>query len=282
MEGLNSPDGLAAAHDIAAPLATARAILLDWDGCAAIDNRPLPITLEFLRAYGERVAIVSNNSTLLPGDIVEVLATAGVQFPAERVLLAGCEAIATAAQSRGARALVLASLRMRALAHRSGLNLVKKGADLVVLLRDTRFSYAKLDRAAEALRRGARLIVANPDKTHPAADGAVVPETGALLAAIAACVDLDRVDVEIIGKPSGRLFQRACQVLGATPDKAVMIGDNPLTDVAGATAAGMASILVAPGSSVTLRELLPPRDRSQNRLIESTSNVWRSTSVARS
>lgn len=247
-----------AAHDMTTSLAQARAVLLDWDGCAAVGNQPYPMTIDFLRAYADRVAIVSNNSTLLPGDIVEVLARAGVRFPAERIILAGCEAIAVAAEAPGARALVLGPPRMKAFANRMGLTLMKTGVELVVLLRDTRFSYAKLDRAAEALRLGARLIVANPDRTHPAANGAIVPETGALLAALAACVDLERVPMEIIGKPSARLFERACRALGATPDQAVMIGDNPLTDIAGARSVGMASILVAPGSALTLRDLLPP------------------------
>lgn len=238
-------------------LARAGAILLDWDGCASLANQPFEMTIDFLKAYGDRVVIVSNNSTLLPGDIAEVLARSGSDFPAERIILAGSEAISVAAQRLGARALVIGSPRMRAFAKKKRLNIAQDKVEVVVLLRDTRFSYAKLDRAVQALRLGARLIVANPDKTHPGPDGAVVPETGALLAAVAACVDLETIDMEVIGKPSARLFEKACQALGVTPDQAVMIGDNPLTDILGAAAIGMASILVAPGSSMTLRDLLP-------------------------
>lgn len=245
------------AHDAVQTLAEAAAILLDWDGCASVANRPFAATMAFLEHYGDRVAIVSNNSTLLPGDIVEVLARSGIAFPADRVILAGCEAIAAAARDPGARTLVLGPPRMRALAGRMGLTLSQKAADQVVLLRDTRFSYARLDRAADALRLGARLIVANPDKTHPGPNGAVVPETGALLAALGACVDLAALDVEIIGKPSARLFDRACAALGVRVEAAVMIGDNPLTDIVGAAAVGMRSILVEPGVRLGLGDLLP-------------------------
>lgn len=246
------------AEDMIATLMGAKAILLDWDGCASIANQPFPMTIDFIEFYGDRVVIVSNNSTLLPADIVHVLAKAGACFPAERVLLAGCEALIAGAElGADVRALVLGSPRMKAFAKRIGLNLVQDGVELVVLLRDTRFSYAKLERAVQALRLGARLIVANPDRTHPGANGALVPETGALLAAIGACIDLSANHTAVIGKPSAGLFEKACRLLQATPGEAVMIGDNPSTDIAGAHALGMGSILVAPGSALTLDDLVP-------------------------
>ena len=258
MDRTVSAAGFAPAELEIAALANAKAILLDWDGCASIANQPFAMTIDFLDVYGDRVVIVSNNSTLLPSDIAEALAKAGANFPAERVLLAGCEAITAAAESgKNVRTLVIGPSRMKAFAKKNDLNLVQKDIEMVVLLRDTRFSYAKLDRAVQALRGGARLIVANPDKTHPGPNGILVPETGALLAAIAACVDLDTIDVAVIGKPSAGLFEKACRSLNVTPDQAVMIGDNPLTDIAGARAVGMGAILVAPGSSLTLKDLLP-------------------------
>jgi len=238
-------------------VANAAGVLLDWDGCASFANRPHPAALRFLAGYGERTAIVSNNSTLLPSDIVDVLAQAGVSMPVGRVILAGAEALALAAEAPRGRTLVLGPPRMRALGVRLGLELVQKEPDLVVLLRDTRFTYVRLERAVQALRSGAGLIVANPDLTHPGRDGELVPETGALLAALAACVDLTSVQVEVVGKPSPHLFRRACAALGVEPTQAVMIGDNPATDVLGARRLGMSAVLVQPGSPVSLLDLLP-------------------------
>ncbi|NLH70810.1 MAG: HAD family hydrolase [Brooklawnia sp.] len=40
-------------------------------------------------------------------------------------------------------------------------------------------------------------------------------------------------------KPDVRAFIAACERLGAAPDQTLMIGDNPLTDVAGGVAAGL-------------------------------------------
>lgn len=237
-------------------IAEARGILLDWDGCAAAANQPHESALAFIRRYRGKLAIVSNNSTHMPEDISDILARAGMEFPGSRIFLAGVEALAHAGGIPHARTLVLANARMKALAHRVGMRLVQEDADVVVLLRDTRFTYAKLERAVQSLVRGARLVVSNPDATHPGPGGNTVPETGALLAAIGACVDLARVNVQIIGKPSNFLFERACAALKVAPADAVMVGDNRETDVKGAGRLGMAAILVAPGSRLSFQELL--------------------------
>jgi HAD superfamily hydrolase (TIGR01450 family) len=230
-------------------------ILLDWDGCVAVANRPSREALSFIERHVAKIAIVSNNSTLLPEDISGLLSETGVSFPSSRIFLAGVEALASATAIQGARALVLASPRMKALAHRVGMNMVRCDADVVVLLRDTRFSYAKLERVVHSLMRGARLIVANPDMTHPGAGGTVVPETGALLAAIGACVDLTRLDVQFIGKPSAVLFERACAALRIPMPSAVMIGDNLETDIEGARRLGIPAILISQSDGLSFHAL---------------------------
>lgn len=237
-------------------LAQADGVLLDWDGCVALGDRPLPAAVRLIQAHADRVAIVSNNSTHLPHMFAAVLAEAGAPLPPERVILAGDEALKRAARAGAKRALVLGCSRMRAHAHDLGLNLVRDEADLVVLLRDTRFSYARLERAVNCLARGARLIVANPDGTHPGLHGRVAPETGALLAAIMACVDPAAIEVEVVGKPAPRLFESACAALGAAAERAVMVGDNPQTDVAGAEALGLQAILVGGRSDLAIGDLV--------------------------
>jgi 4-nitrophenyl phosphatase len=267
VKGLNPPipardlgaRGVQSAINAQELLANSAAVLLDWDGCVAFGDRPSPEAVRFLHAHRERVAIVSNNSTHLPEDFALILEWAGVRITPDRIVLAGVEALKRAVESRARRVLILGDGRMKAIARNSGLELVRDQADLVVLLRDTRFSYARLERAANSLRRGARLIVANPDATHPGCNGRLVPETGALLAALLGCVGETRIEMEIIGKPAPRLFERACKALGVRPERAVMIGDNPATDIAGADAFGLASILVGPRAGIGLEHLAGPR-----------------------
>lgn len=232
------------------PLDRLAGILVDWDGCVAIGDRLLPPALAFLQRHGDRVAIVSNNSTHLPEDFSNLLKARGVVIPPERILLAGAEAVAMAAQ-RALPTLLLGSVRLSRLALRLRLPLTRDEAKLVVLLRDTRFTYRKLERAANALHQGANLIVANPDATHPGPGGSLTPETGALLAALSACLDLGQRKVEIIGKPAPSLFLKACAALRVAPADALMVGDNPATDIAGARALGMATLLAGPAFDFT-------------------------------
>lgn len=229
--------------------------MLDWDGCIALEGEVDVIAARFIAEFNGKVAIVSNNSTQLPEDFVEYLRPFGIAIDRRKVILAGVEAIHRAVEIGAQRVMLIGNGRMKAFARDQGLVLVQQGADLVLLLRDPRFSYGRLERAANALRQGARLIIANPDLTHPGKSGRLVPETGALLAALAACVDLSAMDLEIIGKPNVRLFERACKALAVSPGDAVMIGDNPATDIAGAQAAGLTGILIGPRSGIGFGDL---------------------------
>lgn len=229
--------------------------LLDWDGCCAIDNCLVPEAAEFLREHQAQSAIVSNNSTNTVEDFRSLLAAEGIEMRADQIVLAGVEALGRAAELNASRTLVLGDPHMRAIARSLGVTLVQEDATLVVLLRDTRFSYRRLERAVNALKRGATLIVANPDKTHPGTNGRLMPESGALLAAIQACVNIPPRAIEIIGKPSPRLFQKGCAALGLPAEKVMMIGDNPHTDMRGADALGMRKGLVTPSPGIFFRGL---------------------------
>lgn len=237
-------------------LAQSEALLLDWDGCVAVGDKPDPLAVQLMLERRDRVAVVSNNSTHLPEDFCQILARSGLTLPPSRIVLAGVEALKRAQETGARRVMVIGDGRMKAYGRNAGLNIVQDDADVVVLLRDPRFSYARLERAANCLKAGARLIVANPDMTHPGCNGRLVPETGALLAAITACVGAGAFESEIVGKPAPRLFDRACRALKVRPERALMIGDNPATDIAGAEAFGLGSILIGPKSGLTFEDLL--------------------------
>jgi HAD superfamily hydrolase (TIGR01450 family) len=237
-------------------LSAARGFLLDWDGCCAVDNLLVPSAARFLRANRQRSVIVSNNSSNTAEDFLRILSKAGIEMRAEQIILAGVEALSRAAASGSRRTWVLSDPRMRFLARRLGVCLEAEAPDLVVLLRDTRFSYLRLEKIINALASGASLIVSNPDMTHPGRGGTIRPETGALLAAIQACIKLPGSQFEIVGKPAAGLFLKGCAVLDQDPASLVMIGDNPVTDIAGAEALGMGALLVAPSPEPFFRGLV--------------------------
>jgi FMN phosphatase YigB (HAD superfamily) len=54
----------------------------------------------------------------------------------------------------------------------------------------------------------------------------------------------------VIGKPDPSLFRIALRRLGLAPPQAAMVGDTPAADIAGGRAAGMPTVLYAPGRQV--------------------------------
>lgn len=231
-------------------------IILDWDGCCAIDNILVPEAAAFLRIVGDRVVILSNNSTHMAGDIHAILKQAGIDLPADRILLAGVSAIRHAAARGFRRAMILGSPAMKAYARRCGLEVVREEAQVVIVMRDTRLTYAALERAGNCLAGGADIILANPDGSHRGANARIRPETGAIFAALQAAVDLSETEIEIIGKPSPALFREACRLLGTAPAQTIMIGDNPATDIDGAYELGMPALLVTPSPQAFFQSLL--------------------------
>ncbi|MDQ8732115.1 HAD hydrolase-like protein [Bradyrhizobium sp. LHD-71] len=229
------------------------AYLIDLDGTLIRGGAPLPFAAPLLDSLNERFVVLSNDAEHMPEQLSRSLRAMNLHVPPERIVLAGATAVDLVAREMpGARVMLLASTVLRTYARRLGIELVESGGDVVLLGRDRQFNFTRLAAAANAVRDGAELIIANPDRTHPGKDGAVVPETGALLNAILACTG--EVAYRIIGKPETPMFWKALALLGAQATDTVMIGDNVETDGRGALRAGIAFVhiddwVAQPGSS---------------------------------
>ncbi|WP_368667738.1 HAD-IIA family hydrolase [Salipiger sp. PrR002] len=214
----------------------AERILCDLDGCLISGKRVLPGAEAFVQRYAARLILVSNNSTDTTQTLAERLDVAGLAISADRIILAGETALEFARKTApSGRILLLAGATMQRRALDMGLMPQAAAPEVIVLCRDA--TRGQLETAMPLLSAGIPLIVANPDLTHPGEHGPVI-ETGALLALLTACVP--QQDMYVVGKPSAHLFQTA---LGPVPPgKAVMIGDNRDTDIAGARALGIKTI----------------------------------------
>jgi ribonucleotide monophosphatase NagD (HAD superfamily) len=111
---------------------------------------------------------------------------------------------------------------------------------------DRGFSYAKLLAAYHAVRRGAVIVATNPDPYCPTADGGL-PDCAAMLAALEACTGR-RAEV-VAGKPSRWMGDALLERLGVLPERAAIVGDRLLTDVAMGQQLGMAGVLVLSGAT---------------------------------
>lgn len=235
-------------------LLSAEVVLADLDGCLAIDNHPLPGAVDLARRLGSRLHIVSNNSTDTAERLSDVLAAGGLRIEAARIHLAGEILLRRLALERpGAPVSLAVAGEMPALAERLGILRRDEGAAIVALCRDTGFDYDRLQVIARLLAKGAELWVANPDMVHPGPDGLPVPETGSLLAAVHSVAPA--AVPRIFGKPEAALFQAALDAARAKPQNAIMLGDNPSTDVAGAEALGIPALLIGPHRDAIARDL---------------------------
>ena len=225
------------------------AVFCDLDGCLIAGGRLLDGAADFAAALGERLWIVSNNSTDTEEGLASRLTAMGMEVAPHRIVLAGVETLRYAARRFPGEAVALhGAPPLHALAIELGLRPGGAAPRAAILTRDPGFGLDSLTALARALRDGSALLVSNTDASHPGADGAPVPETGACLAALRAM--MPDLRCEAFGKPAPLLFEVALARSGLRPQEVLFVGDNPDTDGAGAAAAGIAFRLVPPGGGV--------------------------------
>ena len=107
------------------------------------------------------------------------------------------------------------------------------------------------------------LVLPNPDLIYPDGDGfGFASGTAAMMFESALALRYPgRCDLSFtrLGKPHAAIFEEAFRRSG-TMDM-VMIGDTPETDIRGANAYGIASVLVETGTAAVDASLLPSQDR---------------------
>jgi len=216
-----------------------------------------------MELFGDRLVIVSNNSTDTAESLARKLSRYGLPIGPRRIVAAGEQSLTLIARDyRDARVLLVASEDIRRRAVTLGIDVVRQQADIVLVCRDTTFCYDTLQLIVGELVHGAQLIAANPDLSHPGQNGVPVPETGALLASIESCCQIRAS--HIVGKPGPDLFLEALDRFNWKTEHTWVIGDNEMTDIQGASLLGMRSFLIGPATRIesleTLNTLLDHRD----------------------
>lgn len=231
------------------------AVLADLDGCLISGAAVLPDVPELFARSGERLWVVSNNSTDTAETLARRIAAMGLGIAPARILLAGEETLRRVAQGHPrARVALYASPALRRLAARLGLIEDRATPELAILARDLAFSFADLTEVMYHAARGVPVVATNPDTSHPDVEGYPVPETGALLAALRAA--LPGLAIPVLGKPEPDLVRLALARAGVPADSAVFLGDTPETDGIAAKRAGIDFVLIRrPGAVVTAEEL---------------------------
>jgi HAD superfamily hydrolase (TIGR01450 family) len=216
--------------------------ILDLDGVVWLADQRIPGSAEAvaaLRQRGERVVLVTNNSSLTVAEYVAKLEHMGVPTDAAD-LITSAQATATLVKP-GERVMVSAGPGAREALAERGAVLVEEGpADVVVVGWTRDFDYGTLTRAMRTVRAGARLIGTNEDPTYPSADG-LLPGGGSLVMAVAYS---SGVEATFAGKPHQPMVDAVTARFGKID---FLVGDQPRTDGALARALGARFILVLSG-----------------------------------
>jgi 4-nitrophenyl phosphatase len=234
-------------------LATLRGFVFDLDGCVwsgDVLNLGANETLTALHRSGRALAFVSNNSRATGLDLRERLHRLGVTV-AEHVLTP-LEIIGEVIRERcgPSRVLAIGAPEMGAVIARAGHELVDvkdyRAATVVAVGNDFDLSYERLTAAARAAARGAPLVTPNIDPRLPIEGGDFLPGCGSIVQAVAVAAGVRPI---VVGKPESPLFRMALERLGLTAGVTAMVGDSIPSDIRGAQAVGMPTVLYAPGGA---------------------------------
>jgi HAD superfamily hydrolase (TIGR01458 family) len=224
------------------------AILLDVDGVFHVSREPIAggaEAVERLREAGHRIRFVTNSTTQTRAALAEELRGMGIALEDEELQTTPR---AAAAKLKGRRVL---ALTMHAIVGElEGIELVGEDAEAVLVggadeTPETNlvFSYMNLARAFHELEGGAELYSLHKNRWWQTKHGPAL-DAGAFVAGLEYAT---QIEATVLGKPSTAYFEAALQALDADAGMTWMVGDDIESDVAGAQAHGMRTVLVRTG-----------------------------------
>ena len=226
-----------------------RGWLLDLDGTIYLGERLIPgadAAVAALRAAGRRVAFLSNKPLQTRAEYAAKLSRLGVPAAPDDVINSSL-VLARHLRDRdpGAPVFVIGEPPMLEEMRAHGFEVrPDEHVRWVVIAFDRTFDYAKLNTALQAVKRGARLIATNPDRTCPV-EGGEIPDCAGMIAAVEAVTDR-RVET-IVGKPSPIILEVALAALGVPAADAAIVGDRIETDIVMGRRLGLGTVLVLSG-----------------------------------
>ncbi|MEV4150039.1 HAD-IIA family hydrolase [Amycolatopsis sp. NPDC049691] len=233
-------DALLAAYD---------AVLFDLDGTVYHGTRVIPGAPETVRAareHGTPVRFVTNNASKAPAEVVDHLTGLGMPADAGEVHTSAQAGVQLLKErlDPGAEVLVVGTESLAAEVNGAGLKAVRENAEsvqAVVQGHSPDNTWAALAEACLAIRAGALWVACNVDATLPSERG-LLPGNGSMVAALRTATDVRPL---VAGKPEPLLFETAARSAGA--NRPLVVGDRLDTDIAGAVAAGIDSLVVLSG-----------------------------------
>jgi len=222
----------------------------DLDGVIYLGPEAVPGAAEALAELsrrGKRVMYVTNNAARPAQVVIDQLNRLGFVADTQNVLTSA-QVAAAALQDElpgGAKILVCGSTNLAALLGEAGFQVVEDAddrPDAVIQGYDPDLNWRRFDEAALAIQSGARWFATNGDASRPT-DRGLVPGVGGAIAVLATALGGAPT---IFGKPYRPMLDEAVRRTGAS--NPIFVGDRLDTDIVGAVAAGMDSLMVFSGA----------------------------------
>lgn len=221
-------------------------LLLDLDGTVFRGHQPTEGAVDSLDGIDSRKLFVTNNASRSADEVAEHLRDLGFSAsPGDVVTSAQSAAHLLAAQlAPGSKVLIVGTDALAAEIETAGLQPVRRfedEPDAVVQGLSMTIGWPELAEAALAIRSGALWVAANVDLTLPNERG-LLPGNGSLVAALRAATG---EQPQVAGKPGPQLMKDA---VGRGDFVApLVVGDRLDTDIEGANAADLPSLMVLTG-----------------------------------
>jgi HAD superfamily hydrolase (TIGR01450 family) len=263
----SSDQDLAAGYDL---------LLVDLDGVVYVGRHAVPgaaASLARARAAGLRCSFVTNNAARPAGAVAEHLRALGVDAQAGDVVTSaqeGAELLAGRIPP-GSRVLAVGGPGVAAALLEVGLEPVQRYDDGVAGVLQgygPDVGWRDLAEASYAVTGGATWVATNPDLTVPTPRG-TAPGNGQLTGVVARTTGVTPL---VTGKPGPGLFQSAIRRAGG--GRALVVGDRLDTDIAGAVAADLHSLLVLTGVTGPAELLAAGPAERPSYLAHDLSGLW--------
>lgn len=204
-------------------------------------------SLASLREQGLDYRLLTNITARSPEVISAELAALGLAIPAQHIQTATTACVAWLRTQKNCRSYLLVPDSVRPLF--AGLPINERNPDYVVIGDiGQSFCYDNLNRVFRMLHGGARLVALQKNPFWYAPDGPSL-DCGAFVAALEYA---SRQTAQVTGKPSALFFDMALQSINCQAHEVLVVGDDPGTDMAGASAIGARSVRVLTGKSAGL------------------------------
>jgi HAD superfamily hydrolase (TIGR01458 family) len=231
-----------------------RAILCDLDGVLYVGDDAIPgaaSALAALDTQGVGVRFVTNTTRTSTEAVAARLSRMGLPVARERIVsavTAGGLHLADRGYTR-CRLVVADDVREDLAAFEAGgaIDAVLDPRPQAVVLGDIgrAWDYDLLNRVFGDVIAGADLVALHKGRYWKEPEGLRL-DIGAFVAGIEYATGAAAF---VVGKPSPEFFRLALDALGVPPEEALMVGDDVLSDVGGAQAAGIRGVLVRTGKA---------------------------------